>query len=333
MAIQVTILGLNQIGASIGLALASMKDQITRVGNDREPMVAKQAEKIGAVDKAVFNLPTAVQNADVVILALPVDEIRETMKNIARDLKPEAVLVDTSPVKKAVSTWARELLPNEDRYFISMTPTLNPAYLLDANSGVEAAREDLFKNSLMLITSPPGTDESAITLASNLSKILGATALFSDLMEADGLLVYSHLLPKLLSAALVNATMDQPGWREARKLAGKDYAQVTEPVLHLDESRTLGQSAALNASNTARMLDLVIDELLKMRSALETGSESALQERMDHAQKARAQWWQERTSTEWESKANHKVKAPSSGQFLSRLFFGVRSKKDKENDQ
>jgi len=333
MAIQVTILGLNQIGASIGLALASMKDQITRVGNDREPNVAKQAEKMGAVDKAVYNLPNAVQNADVVILALPVDEIRDTMKTIARDLKPEAVLVDTSPVKKAVSIWAKELLPNEDRYFISMTPTLNPAYLLDAKSGVEDAREDLFKNGLMLITSLPGTDQSAITLASNLSKILGATAMFSDLMEADGLLVYSHLLPKLLSAALVNATMDQPGWREARKLAGKDYAQITEPVLHMDEVRTLGQSAVLNASNTARMLDLVIDELLKMRNALETGSESALQERMDHAKKARAQWWQERNSADWEPKANHKVKVPSRGQFLSRMFFGVRSKKDKENDQ
>ena len=127
MPIQITIIGLGQIGASIGLALAKIKDQAIRIGNDREPGIARQAEKSGAVDKTMINLPSAVKDADIVILALPVDEIRETMEVIAQDLKPGVVLIDTSPVQGGLLQWAQELLPGNDRYFVALTPSLNPA--------------------------------------------------------------------------------------------------------------------------------------------------------------------------------------------------------------
>jgi prephenate dehydrogenase len=51
MATKIAIIGLRQIGASIGLSLAQIKDQISRVGNDRDLQIAKRAEKLGAVDK------------------------------------------------------------------------------------------------------------------------------------------------------------------------------------------------------------------------------------------------------------------------------------------
>src|SRR5512138_3105157 len=105
MAIQITILGLGQVGASLGLALAEKKETILRVGNDREPEIARRAQKMGAVDQVQHNLPNAVSKADVVVLAMPVDEIRETLEVIARDLKDGCVVVDTSPVKVGVSDW------------------------------------------------------------------------------------------------------------------------------------------------------------------------------------------------------------------------------------
>ena len=36
-----------------------------------------------------------------------------------------------------------------------------------------------------------------------------------------------HILPQLAAAALLDATVDKPGWQEARKLAGRPYAAVT----------------------------------------------------------------------------------------------------------
>lgn len=328
MSVKVTILGLNRIGASLGLALASMKEQLVRVGNDREHGIARKAEKMGAIDKIVINLHAAVDDADIVILALPVDQIRATLEQIAPDLKAGVVVVDTSPVKAGVAQWVQELLPAE-RYFISLTPSLNAAVLLDPNIGVEGARADLFKDSLMLITSPPGTDESALNLANNLTKIVGATALYSDMVESDGLLASTHLLPGLVSAALINATIDQPGWREGRKVASRSFAQATELALHLEEDTNLGQSAVLNAENTARMIDAVIVELRKLRDALKNGEAEQVEERLQHAQEMRRQWWHLRQKGNWEPRSDKEVQLPTGGEIIGRLF-GIRPKKEKK---
>jgi prephenate dehydrogenase len=328
MPVQITILGLGQVGASIGLALAKIKDQVTRIGNDREPSVARQAEKIGAVDKTVINLPSAVREADVVILALPVDEIRETMEVIAQDLKPGSVLIDTSPAQSTVMGWARELLPGPDRYFIALTPSLNPAYLMETETGVANAHADLFKSSLLLISSQPGNDESALTLATNLTQILGATPLFTDPVEADGLIACGMLLPGLVSAALVNAAANQPGWREARKLAGHAFAQATEPVLHLDEKKVLGQAALFNAENTARLLNAVIAELAELRDGLTNQKPEAVQAWMENARAARELWEKQRLAADWEPRAEG-PRMPSGSEAIGKLF-GFRPKKEKE---
>ena len=329
MTIQFTILGLNQIGASIGLALGKMKDQVTRTGNDRDPGIARQAEKMGAVDKLHVNLHSAVQNADVVILAMPVDEIRETIETIAQDLKPGCVLVDTSPVQGPVARWARELLPAEDRYFVSMTPSLNPAYLMERGAGVGEAHADLFSKGVIIITSPPGTDESALVLAANLTSALGATPLFSESAEADSLLSYSHLLPGLVAAALLNATTSQPGWREARKLAGPIYATATQPVERLDETHTPGQSVLLNDEPVIRMLDSMILELSHLRDAIYDQNAKALAEQLEKASQARAQWLADRYRADWEAKPENTPSLPTSGDVIGRLF-GFRPRgKDK----
>ena len=328
MTIKVTILGMNRIGASIGLALASMKEQLVRVGNDREHGFARQAEKLGAIDKVVINLHSAVEDADIVILSLPVDEIRSTLEVIASDLKAGTVVVDTSPVKTAVMEWARELLPAE-RYFISITPSLTTSALLEIDNGVEKARADLFKDSLMLITSPPGTDESALNLANNLTKILGATALYSDIAESDGLLAATHILPGVVAAALINATTGQPGWREARKVASRHFAQATELALHPEEQSSLGQAALLNAENTARMIDAVIDELTIISDGLRSADANQVQERLKQAQDARALWWVQRQKGDWEPRPDKEVKMPSGSEIIGRLF-GFRPRKDKK---
>lgn len=320
MTIQFTILGLNQIGASIGLALGKVKDQVTRTGNDREPSTARQAEKMGAVDKLVINLPSAVREADVVILALPLDEIRETIEVIAPDLKPGCVLVDTSPFQATVADWARQLLPAEDRYFVAMTPSINPVYLLEGESGVAQAHADLFNKSVIIISAPPGTDESALVLAANLTTALGATPLFSDAVEAGSLLAYSHLLPGLLASALINVTTGQPGWREARKLAGPGYALTGQAIHSLEEGKTPGQGAMLSAEPVARILDQLITELSQVRDAILDHDEAFLAKRLEHARKAHDQWLAERRLGDWESEANKRPPMPTTGEILGRLI-------------
>jgi len=327
MTTQITVLGLGKIGMSIGLALANQKSSLLRLGNDRDLSLMRHAEKIGAFDKTDVNLHSSVENAGVVVLDLPVDEIEETLKIIAEDLRPGSVVVDTSPVKVAVAEIAARILGPE-RYFVTLTPSINPAYLEEISTGADAAHADLFKNSLMTITSTPGTHPGAIELATDLAGLLGGKAFFVDPLESDGLLAASHTLPALLAAALVHTATDQPGWVEGRKLAGQDFFLTTRPVEHLDESKQLGQSALMNRENVLRVIDTLVNSLEDLRDMIDRQDADALSEYLGQARDNRAQWIRQRTSANWDAGGPSAMQSvPSAGEMLGKLV-GIRPKKD-----
>jgi prephenate dehydrogenase len=327
MTIQLTIIGLGQIGASIGLALAEKGEMLQRVGHDRETRIARYAEQMGAVDRVEGNLSKAVRNADLVVLSLPVDQIREAMGLIAPDLPENCVVMDTGPIKEAVESWAEEILP-PNRHYVGLTPVINPAYLHTADSGAVAARADLFRGGLMAIVAPARTESGAIKLAADLTRLLGASPLFADPLEMDGLMAATHLLPQLLAAGLLNATIDQPGWREGRKVAGKAYAEATGPIVHLDDARTLRESVLLNRENMLRVLDSTLAALQAIRGDIAEGNEAALHERLQRARSGREKWWGERETGNWMNGEIPSADLPDNPGFLGRLFgTGWKSKK------
>jgi prephenate dehydrogenase len=328
MTVQITIIGLGQIGGSIGLALAEHKEMFLRVGHDREPDAARQAMKIGAIDKHSINLPSAVREADVVVLALPVDQIRETMEVIAPDLRENAVVLDTAPVKEVVSAWAKELLP-PNRHYIGLTPVLNPSYLLMQDSGIAAARADLFHQGMLCIVAPPGTVSEAFKLSADLARLVGASALFVDPVENDSLMAATHILPQLISAALLNTTVDQPGWYEARKIAGRSYAEVTNPAVHLSEPPTLSSSALATRENVLRVMDAMIASLYALRNDIEEGDSQSLVTRLERARQGGRVWWSQRQAANWNEAAGPVPEISASSEIFGRLI-GIRSRKKKK---
>ena len=326
MAVQITIVGLGQIGTSVGLALAEQSELIYRMGHDRELRAARHAEKLGALDKVSINLISAVEEADLVLLALPIDQIQETLGFIRNDLKPAAVVMDTGPVKQIVASWAAELLPDE-RYYVGLTPVLNPVYLHEIDSGAEAAHPDLFRDGLIGIVSPLGTPSEAIKLAADLTRLLGATPLFADPLEMDGLVAATHILPQLMAAALLNATVDQPGWQEGRKIAGRSYAEVTAPVMYPTEPSTLTTAAMLNRENVIRVLDGAMDSINAIRNDLINEEEKLLEERLNRAREGRKAWLNGRLAANWAADETTSVEAPTASDIFGR-FIGRGKKKE-----
>ena len=329
MTVQITILGLDRVGASLGLALAGAKDQVTRVGSDARMDVTKLAVKQGAVDRSVYNLPDAVSNADAVILALPVGEMRVTLEAIAADLKPGVVLLDTSPVPVQFQAWAKELLPAADRYPLSFFPALNPAYLFEVETGLSGAHADLFQNSAIFIANPLGIDASAIQFAENLARLVGAAPLFADALEVDGLAASVRLLPELLSAALVGATIGKPGWQEARKLAGSGYAQLTQALQGLEGSKGPGQAALSNRAGVLNGIDVLVEELQTLRALVAAGEAEKLDSRINQASAQRAVWLRQRSTSKWEDALDKAAPLPTIGETLGRLI-GLRPRAQRD---
>lgn len=309
MPVKITIIGLGQIGASMGLALAAHKDKVVTTGHDKEYSVEGRAKKLGAVDQTSHNLPNAVENADLVVLALPLTEIRDTFHYIAQDLRKDAVVVDTSPVKAQVAKWAQELLP-ESAHYVGIVPAIGAKYLAMTETGLDSARADLFSKGIFLLSAPPGTPGEAVKLVSDFVELLGSTAILTDFVESDGLMASTHLLPQLLSAALLNATIGQPGWNDLRKTAGRNYFTATSTLTDSDGAEALGMASVHDRENVVRALNAVITSLIDLRDDLE-GNEDAFRKRLDSARNGRVNWILERGKADWTKMPDDHFEKPS----------------------
>jgi prephenate dehydrogenase len=324
LSIQITIIGLGQIGASVGLALANHTELVQCIGFDTNPETVKQAKIVGAVDEINHRLDAHIPATDVVILALPADQIRSTMQAVAPLMRPGAVLMDTAPIKAEIANWAQELLP-EGCSYVGLTPVVSPQYLHSDEIGIGAARKDLFEASLIAITSPPRTDSRAVKLAADLVRLIGAQPFFADLLEVDGVMTAAHIVPQIMAAALLNATVDQPGWHETRKLAGRAYTEASGPLAHLGEPSALASTASLNRENVLRVLDGVISAMQALRKDINDEDAASLSERLERAYQGRQLWWKERQSGDWIHDGRPKMEMPPKPSLFDSLM-GTRRK-------
>lgn len=326
MTVQVTIFGLGQIGASFGLALAKYQELLTCVGFDRHAEVVREARKRNVVARLETDPLAAVRDADLILFCIPANELRETLELIAPAIKPGAVLMDTATLKSQMAAWTQELLP-PDRYYIGLSPVLNPRYLQEPETGLEAAHADLFEHGMLVISNPPGASGDALRLASDLAQLVGAQVLYADLAEADGLMAAVHILPQLASASLLTATVDQPGWREARKLASRPYVEATALADRLiDSPDSLGAAATLNRENVVRVLDTYMAALRGLRDAIQDGNAAEVASRLEKAVENRHTWWGQRQTGDWTAVDNKSPEIPGLGEHLRHMFLGVRKK-------
>lgn len=321
MTVQITIIGLGQIGASIGLALKAHNLDVHLVGHDKDPEAAKAAQKLGAVDDVKFNLPASVRDARIVILALPFAGIRETLQVLAHSVQEGTLILDTAPSKTTTAAWAKELLPT-GRFYMGLTPAINPEYLHGTEFGVKSARADLFDKGMIVVNAPSGTPESVFNLAMELVVLFGAMPLLMDTAEADGIFAAVHMLPQLASAALLDMTVDKPGWQEARKLAGRPYASVTSGTAFHDDAVSLRDAALENRENVVRLLNAYITSLLNLRDEIEDNDREALSQRLVAAWDGRIRWFDERLVADWLRNETQQVDMPSFGERVNQMLFG-----------
>lgn len=328
MPVRITIIGLGQIGASFGLALAAHKDKVTTVGHDKEFSVERLAQKNGVVEKTNHNLPGSVENANLVVLAVPVYQVRETLGYIAQDLKKGTVVVDTTPVKAEVAKWAQEILPDGIHY-VGLVTAIGPDYLHETKTGLDSAKADLFTKSIFLLSAPHGTPGEAIQLVAGLVSLMGGSVMITDFVESDGLMASAHLLPQLVSASLVNATMGQPGWQEARKVASRAYFAATSALTDQDDVEALRILTLQDRENVIHRLNSMITALVDLRDDIEDGNEDALKARLKKAQAGHQNWLNERFTANWMEMKREAVEKISVRERLFGTMFSKPDKKDK----
>jgi len=311
---RITIVGLGLIGGSIGLALRQAGNDYEVVGHDREHAVAGQARKLGAVSKTEWNLISACEGADLIIIATPVVAIKETLTAIAPYLKPGCLVTDTGSIKGPVVAWAKEILPDTVN-FVGGNPIVSQEGSLP--TGIEGARADLFQGGLYCLTPLPEAAPQAVQLATDLVHLLGAKPFFLDAAEHDGLVAGVDHLPFVLSAALLGTTVQSPAWREMRKLAGDAFQSVTR--FSSSDAATYRDACLTNGENIVRWIDACLARLEELREVIAAQEAEKLEGTFEEAMSVRDRWLRDKADGRWEL-AEEISASPSQQGFLRRLI-------------
>lgn len=318
---QVAVLGLGLIGASIGLGLRQWAaarrpaSAVRIVGYDADLNRQRRAKAMQAIDVEARDLPAAVREADLVILAVPVGALEEIMRDCAPHLRAGTTVTDVASVKGPVLAWAKASLP--------VTVSFVGGHPMAGGTGsIDAARADLFVDARWCVVPSVRASEAAIELVLGLAGALGAIPYFVDADEHDGLVAAVSHLPFSVAAALVQAVTADPAWREMKLLAAggfRDTTRVAEgsPVMHRD-------IAVANRAALTPWLDRLIAELGHVRALVADGDPAALHAYFEATQDARIRWRVEReTERDGAGAADQSVSdIPSLGESMQQMFFG-----------
>ncbi len=305
---QVTIVGLGVTGTSLGLALKKASREIRIVGHDRDPEAAGAARKLGAVDRTEWNLPSACRGAGIVILALPLGAMQETLQVIGPDLTEGCLVTDTATLKVPVLAWAREAMPSHAS-FVGGSPT-------GARGRATEPSADLFKGSTYCLCPDTTTPPDAVDRASDLALAVGATPHYLDAAEHDGLVANVEQLPSLLALAALQAASSGSGWRDMTKVGGGHFEQLLATLnsnLDLDLD-----AAAANDGNVQRCLDDMQQALDSLRALLSAPPKERKQA-VERLSAARAEWGRRGSEAQPEP-------LPQVGFSLRRLFWFPRQR-------
>lgn len=267
---RITIIGLGLIGGSLGLAMkAADLSGAEIVGHDRARDVANKARKMGAIDRAEHNLPRAVEQAGMVVIATPVLAVREVMQQIAPDLPDGCVVTDTGSTKERIMEWADELLPPSVS-FIGGHPMAGK----DAQ-GIDNAEAGLFRDRAYCLCPAVNAHEDAVRAVAGLATLVGAEPLYLHPKEHDQYAAAVSHLPLLLSTALFSLLRDSPAWNDLAPMASSGFRDVTR--LASGDPRMSHDIFLTNRDAAVHWLDRMVEELQRYRGLLQGDTEELLE--------------------------------------------------------
>jgi cyclohexadieny/prephenate dehydrogenase len=269
---RLALIGIGLIGSSI--AQAARRRGLARhiaVQSRRAETVAI-AKEMGLGDSYATDPATAAEEADLVIVAVPVGASGAMAEAIAPALKPGAIVSDVGSVKGSVICQMQPVLPAH-AHFVPAHPIAGTEH-----SGPRAGFPELFENRWCIITPIEGTDPAAIETVAAFWRQLGSQVETMDAEHHDLVLAITSHVPHLIAYNIVGTAADleevtqqevmkyaAAGFRDFTRIAASDPVMWRDVFLH-------------NKQSVLEMLGRFAEDLTALQRAIRWGDGDALLE-------------------------------------------------------
>jgi prephenate dehydrogenase len=246
----VAIVGLGLIGGSLARDLSARGVRVLGWDADAESLRAAVGE--GAVHHPLADGLREVDQADAVVLAVPVLSAPDTLRRLAPSLDRTRLITDVGSTKTSIVHAAESL--GIGSKFVGSHPLAG-----DHRSGWSASRQGLFEGARIFLTRAPSTGAGAMHLASGLWSGVGGRPELIDADLHDVRLAWTSHLPQVVSTALALSIAQTgtprgelgPGGRDVTRLAGSDPAMWADILI--DNADALASALAMMGSRLARL--------------------------------------------------------------------------------
>lgn len=198
---RVAVIGLGLIGSSVARAVAARMPDARVIGHDADPAVRETARAIGLGHSIADTATEAVQDADLVVLCVPVGAMGAAAAALADALPPGAIVTDVGSCKASVVEALSAALPNH---------AIVPAHPVAGTeqSGPTAGFATLFNHRWCILTPPEGADPVAVDKVAGFWRALGAEVETMAPDHHDRVLAVTSHLPHLIAYTIVGTASD-----------------------------------------------------------------------------------------------------------------------------
>lgn len=277
---KITIIGVGLIGGSLAKALkkAGLVKTVLGYGSREENL--RKAQQLGVIDDYSLSLETAVQNADLVVLAVPLGAMESVLKDMAPFVSEKTLLTDVGSAKTSVLNAVQSAFGHIPKRFVAGHPIAGKE-----KSGVEAACDNLFVNHRVILTPSASTDQTALNELTQLWQATGARVSEMTPEFHDEVFAATSHLPHMLAFGLVNLLNEHVelgnvfqytagGFRDFTRIASSDAVMWRDIALS-------------NRDAIVKWLQHYQTEIQTLTDLVETGNGERLHDYFAQAKQAR----------------------------------------------
>jgi prephenate dehydrogenase len=279
---QAVIIGVGLIGGSVGMILRGKGLASTVVGVGRRVENLKTAVNVGAIDRYVVDPKEAVKDADLVILATPVDTYERHLNDWASCLRPGTIVTDVGSVKGDLVVQSERRMP-AGVHFVGAHPIAGKE-----KTGAAAGSEDLFTGRRCIMTPTRQTDPQALEQVQSLWQAAGAVVLTMDPYLHDKILGAVSHLPHVAAFALMNALVDIRTQVPGLDLAGHSGGGLRDTTRIAASSPEMWRDIFLwNRDNVVAWIRAYERSLGELRQLIQTGDAAGVEKMLERAKEER----------------------------------------------